>query len=70
MMDRIGEDRDKAKKRKKPQKSCSRYVQNNGENCGRTKRGRQDNIDSVNVNRGFPPLLMSNLPSNFLCCVP
>ena len=70
MMDRIGEDRDKAEKRKKPQKSYSRYVQNNGEFCGRRKRGRQDNIGSVDVDRGFRPLLMSNLPSNFLCRAP
>ena len=70
MMDKIGEDRDKAKKRKKLQKSYSRYVQNNEEFCRRRKRGRQDNIGSVDVDQGFRPLLVSNLPSNVLCCAP
>ena len=56
MMDRIGEDRDMAKKRKKTHKSYSRYVQNSGEFCGRRKKARQDNIDSVDVDRGLRSL--------------
>ena len=48
--DRIGEGGRKAKKRKKPQKSCRRQVGNGGDLGGKRKKGRKERVGSVAAN--------------------